>query len=654
MRAATVGSYEVIETVYEGALSVVHRCRDHDLRRDVAVKAVRREGSSAGLARRYLLREARLRALVVHPHVLPLYRLAGTADDPLLVGPWLPGGSLRDLPSGALPVAQVLTLAESLGGALDALHRSGWRHGDVSPGNVLFSTPTDHDGPGSPLLGDLGSAGRIGSRARRRGSVVATPHVSAPEVWDGHPLDGRADLYSVGVLLYHALTGAWPFDATEPAAFAELHRRVPVPLPSASTPLLGPAVDRVLLRALAKAPDRRYPTGAALTADLREAVHADRLLARDDERVARDEPTLPTQRSSSKGLEEFAASLDERERAALHALLRRAGVVAAKAWQETEQLAMRVFAPAAALLALEDCGAASALAAGHTNASTVAEACKAPERSIARLLELLTAVGLLARERDRYRLPPPLADLYAAQPHGRPLREAASFWDQLSHWAATGEPVVQMDRPEGGVYARVAARARVLAIPAARELAEELVGRGLLPDRASVLDVGAGSGVWSLAVAAAAPGVTVTAVDRPLVLDQTRGNAEAAGLRERFRAIAGDWRDVPLPNCAFDVAVLANICHLEPPEDVPLLLRRTRDAVRSGGVAVVVDTMPRSADLGALLQGLHLALRTPGGGVYDRATYTDWLGEAGLDVIDTIPLGTTDGALTAVVARRRP
>jgi 2-polyprenyl-3-methyl-5-hydroxy-6-metoxy-1,4-benzoquinol methylase/tRNA A-37 threonylcarbamoyl transferase component Bud32 len=655
----------VIETAYEGDFSVVFRCRDDSVARELAVKAVRVDGAHADLARRYALREARIRALVEHPHLLPLYRLVQRRSDPLLVGPWLAGGSLRDLPPLTFPVTQLAELAAGLGRALDALHEAGWWHGDVSPGNVLFHTRPDLEAPSRPVLADLGSARRTGAVARRRDSLVVTPHVTAPEVWDGRSVDGRADLYSVGILLYQLLTGAWPFEAPAPAAYAELHYRASVLPPSDRTPLAGPAVDGVLLRALAKEPSLRYSTGAELATALRDAFGADGLVTLDTARPSRPVSSRagPGQRTAvaaaGERLQRFAAGLDEHEQDALQVLLKRSAALGARASHETEQMGMRVFAPGAALLALEDCGAAAALAAGHGTPREVAAACDAPERSISRLLALLAAMGLLAREGDRYRLPPGPAAVYEASTHTgtpvRPLRDAATFWSQLSRWTATGEPLTHMDRPDGAVYTDIVGPAGILEAPAAAELAEALVQRGLVPERAEVLDVGAGSGIWSISVAATESAATVTAVDRPAVLEQTRVHADAAGLRDRFRALPGDWRHVSLPPSAYDVAVVANLCHLEPPEEVSRLLRRLHVAVREGGVAVVVETMPEAgdSDVGALMQDLHLALRTPGGGIYDRTSYAAWLEEARFDVLDTIPLARTGGALTAMVARPR-
>lgn len=638
-RRPRVGPYEPIETAYSGSFSVVYRCRDEE-GQTVAVKAVRPGCSDPGFARRQALREARVRSLVRHPHALELLRVVPDADGPLLVGPWLEGGSLREAAgSQRLPLEQVLELAEGLGGALDELHAAGWWHGDVSPGNVLF------DATGSPVLVDFGSARRVGARAVRRGTLVATPQVCAPEVWAGLPADGRADLYSLGVLLYRSLTGAWPFDANDPAALAELHLRATVPRPS---PHVGPAVELILLRTLAKTPGERFTTGAELADALRDAARGD---------GPQTAPDADPVAAAAEGLERFAATLSEREQAALRVMLRRSAAAEAEAWHETEQIAMQVFAPAAALLALEDCGAATALASESETPAEVAAACGAHEVAVAHLLEFLAAAGLLAREGDRYHLPPGPERLYAAQAHTgnpvSPLREAAAFWGHLSEWSATGSSLPEMDRPDGALYARAAARTRMLALEPARELAETLVGRGLVPAHARVLDVGAGSAVWGLAVAEAGADVRLTALDRPLVLDVARANADAAGLGERFRTLAGNWAEVPLPGKVFDLAVLANVCHLESSERVRHLLRRVHGALRPGGTIVVVDTMPGpdAADAGALLQTLHLALRTPSGAVHDAAGYTAWLEEAGFRTAEQIGLRSAV-SLSAMVASR--
>jgi hypothetical protein len=109
-----------------------------------------------------------------------------------------------------------------------------------------------------------------------------------------------------------------------------------------------------------------------------------------------------------------------------------------------------------------------------------------------------------------------------------------------------------------------------------------------------------------------------------------------------------------LPPSSFDLALLANICHLEPADQVKRLLRDVATALRPRSAVVVVDTMldPETADLGALMQSVHLALRTPGGRLHDAAGYASWLSDAGFPSVERIPLDATAGRLSALVAAR--
>ncbi|MER3420552.1 MAG: hypothetical protein C4290_08540, partial [Chloroflexota bacterium] len=190
---------------------------------------------------------------------------------------------------------------------------------------------------------------------------------------------------------------------------------------------------------------------------------------------------------------------------------------------------------------------------------------------------------------------------------------------------------------------------------AAAELAGRLHAAGQLPPGAAILDLGAGSAIWSRAVASLDPRATVTAVDRAPVLEAAHAYAEAAGMGARFTALAGDWRDVPIVDGTYDLALLANICHLEDEIAVPRLLGRAVAAVRPDGLIVVVDTLPdegREPSLEVLLQALQLGMRTAGGGVYTLQQYHAWLEDAGFRVVVAWPLQATGGRLTALLARR--
>jgi precorrin-6B methylase 2 len=271
------------------------------------------------------------------------------------------------------------------------------------------------------------------------------------------------------------------------------------------------------------------------------------------------------------------------------------------------------------------------------------------------VIDLLACVGVLRRVGEMVALSPALEALYrdrlATGAPARPFLEAAALWSHLPEWAATGIPALEMDESDGARYAPITSCLGTMFGTDAEILADGLVQRGVVRPGARLLDVGAGSGVWSLAVVAALPGASAVALDRDRVLETTRAYAEAAGLGDRLTTLAGDWRDAPLPSAGFDLAVMANVCHLESGPEVERMFNLVRMALRPGGCAVIIDTIPRQLqeDAGALLQSIHLGLRTPLGAIHDEGSYRGWLCRAGLADGDMLPVR---GNLTALLAYR--
>jgi ubiquinone/menaquinone biosynthesis C-methylase UbiE len=162
---------------------------------------------------------------------------------------------------------------------------------------------------------------------------------------------------------------------------------------------------------------------------------------------------------------------------------------------------------------------------------------------------------------------------------------------------------------------------------AARKLAVELQPPG------SILDVGAGSGVWSLAMCERSSITRVTAVDLPDVLPAFLARATELGLGDRVATIGGDYKAVELPGRSFDRVVLANVLHLETPREARALIAHVAPAIRSGGELVVVDALAEGEPLAARsvsLYAIHLAMRTASGRVHPRAEIERWCQEAGL------------------------
>ncbi len=255
--------YRIEAQVGEGAMGGVYRALAEERARRVAIKVrapeIRDGGRPADAleSRRRFLQEARAAAALSHPGVTTIHRIGESEGRPFIVMEWLEGETLEHLLAreGQLSIPEAARIAVELLEALSAAHLNGVVHRDVKPANLILL-------PGGRLkVTDFGIARVAGSDLvkTRAGDVLATPLFASPEQLLGQEVDGRADLFSVGVLLYLALTGQQPFRGK---TFAELVTRVlqtePDP-PSRLRPGLPAALDSVVLTALAKAREGRYP-----------------------------------------------------------------------------------------------------------------------------------------------------------------------------------------------------------------------------------------------------------------------------------------------------------------------------------------------------------------------------------------------------------
>jgi YVTN family beta-propeller protein len=262
--------YRIEELIGRGGMGVVYRAYDLRLKRPVALKLV---APSLALDERFRERFARETELVMsleHPNVVPIYD-AGDVDGRVYLAMRLVDGS--DLGSvlrteEALEPARALAICSQVGLALDAAHASGLVHRDVKPSNVLLDR-SEH-----VYLADFGLTRRLdeqlGDPADDRS--LGTPAYLAPEQLDGQSVDGRADVYSLGCLLYESLTGERVFPRGSRLAEAWAHLEEDPPRASRRRPDLPDAVDEVICRALAKEPGQRYPTCAALISAAQDAL----------------------------------------------------------------------------------------------------------------------------------------------------------------------------------------------------------------------------------------------------------------------------------------------------------------------------------------------------------------------------------------------
>jgi SAM-dependent methyltransferase len=268
-----------------------------------------------------------------------------------------------------------------------------------------------------------------------------------------------------------------------------------------------------------------------------------------------------------------------------------------------------------AVLALDQrFGLTRTLAEGPMTTAELAVALGLDERALGLVLDVLEAAGQCTRRKDgRWESDPTPMDWP---------------WSALAPFLTRGELAVDLD----DVAVRDQAYATVVVDLGRRftSWADDLARR--LPPTETVLDVGAGAGPWSLALAERHPTTRITALDRAQVLPRFLEAASARGMRDRVDTIAQSW-DEPLPQACFDRALLPNVLHLLSPEDAARLVVRVATALRPGGDLVIIDSMPRSDGLDALIScayALHLGMRTRVGGVHPTADLRRWCSEAGL------------------------
>ena len=270
-----LGPYEVARLLGRGGMGVVYLGVDTRLQRPVAIKALPPAYTRDTRLRARLRREARAAAALVHPGIATVFALEEFDDDLYLVCEYVSGRTLNallEVRAGVVPIAEVLSIAVDIAGALSAAHAHGVVHRDLKPENVMQTTD------GGIKVVDFGlarfeqgggSAG--GERLTRPGGAPGTPGYMAPEVLRGAPADARADQFSFGVLLYELVTGRHPFRGTDDNATVTRVLEAEPPAIEPSRPDCPPALARIIMTCLAKEPRSRYPATDTLAADLAAA-----------------------------------------------------------------------------------------------------------------------------------------------------------------------------------------------------------------------------------------------------------------------------------------------------------------------------------------------------------------------------------------------
>ena len=269
-----LGQYELHALIGKGGMATVYRAYQPSVARDVAIKVLAAELAEDEEFVRRFEREARIIAGMQHPHVLTVYDFGREGPHMYLVMRLMTGGSLAlELRNGALAPEQALKFAQQIASALDYAHQRGIVHRDLKPTNVLL------DDSGNAYLTDFGIAKLLGGATVTGGltvpgQIMGTPTYMAPEQWRAEPVDGRTDVYALGVIVYLMLLGIVPFAAETPHGLMYQHLDMQPPAPHSVNPRVPLSVEPVITKALAKRPEDRYASAGALVDDLDRALTA--------------------------------------------------------------------------------------------------------------------------------------------------------------------------------------------------------------------------------------------------------------------------------------------------------------------------------------------------------------------------------------------
>ena len=250
----------------EGGMAVVYRAHDETLDREVAVKVLRSQYASDEDFVRRFQQEARNAAALSHPSIAPVFDTGVDGDFEYIVMQLVDGPDLERVlaGSGRLPVSEALRITSDVADALQAAHDNGIVHRDIKPGNILLTAQ------GDVRVVDFGIARALGdSRTTQPGLLLGSVQYCSPEQVLGAPIGPASDVYSLGVVLFELLTGSRPFDGPEPAAVALQRLRQDPQPPTVLAPDLPKDLDQLVLRAIQRRPDDRYPSAEAFAEAIR-------------------------------------------------------------------------------------------------------------------------------------------------------------------------------------------------------------------------------------------------------------------------------------------------------------------------------------------------------------------------------------------------
>jgi eukaryotic-like serine/threonine-protein kinase len=278
-----IDHYRLEKLLGEGGMGAVYQAHDLNLARKVALKLMHRQFANRPEFQQRFMQEAQAAARLDHPSIVRIHNFAARPDLFYMVMELVPGASLNGHIKQLQQTNQVVRLSESLAilaqvaEALGFAHRQGIVHRDVKPDNVLLKPVAEPDRAGDPplraIVTDFGLAKLAeGGVQTQTGTFMGTLPYMSPEQCAGRKLDGRSDLYSLGIMLYQLSTGRLPFDIRTPTEAVVKHMQEAPPPPRSVRPGLPAAIESIILKALAKDPAERYQTGEEMARTMRRAA----------------------------------------------------------------------------------------------------------------------------------------------------------------------------------------------------------------------------------------------------------------------------------------------------------------------------------------------------------------------------------------------
>ena len=266
---ARLGRYKIVSELGRGAMGTVFHGLDETIERSVALKTLHAELPPEILTEvsERFLREAKSAGKLNHPNIVTIYEFGQDGNIAFIAMEFLEGKSLQQIMRGGrLPFNTIVDLVAQVADGLDYAHRFGVVHRDIKPANIMVSSS------GLAKLTDFGIARIQSSSMTQTGAMLGSPKYMSPEQVLGQATDGRADIFSLGVMLYEMLAGRTPFETPDITVFSLMQRIVTVPHPalSESAPDVPAAFEAILARALAKRPEGRYARAEEMASDLRK------------------------------------------------------------------------------------------------------------------------------------------------------------------------------------------------------------------------------------------------------------------------------------------------------------------------------------------------------------------------------------------------